>query len=329
MPDVSPTEQKFVGLLAVYDTPENFIALYFEGDYIVDWGDGNTFFMPGGTKAQRSYDWDTIPDDTLTSEGYKQVLVTVTPYPEGDLTVMDLTVRHDSLGCIVSTPWLDIKVSMPQASTGASMIFTGEYKGQGCGYFNSVERIHIVNCGEMTDVSGLFAYLPSLLSVPLFDTSKVEVFEGMFTGAYAIKVIPPLDTSSATNMTRMFGACFSLVTIPYMDTSSVEDMSEMFSGCYSLAFLPALNVASVGNFNYIFGYNYSGSTIPLQSAPFVNISSNISYEGCLLGRQAIIDVFNGLAEGSSTINVSGNYGAADLTPEDIAIAEDKGWTVIY
>lgn len=326
MPDVSPTEEKFVGLFAVYDLPENFVAVYFEGDYIVDWGDNNTSFMLSGMKAQHSYDWDSIPESTLTSEGYKQVLVTVTPYPGDNLEAMDLTVRHDYLStCLSSPPWLDIKVSMPQASTGASIIFTGEYVGQGCGYLNLVERIHIVNCGEMTDVSGLFAYLPSLISVPLFDTSKVEIFEGMFTGSSAIKVIPSFNTPLATSMRRMFGGCSSLTTVPYMNTNSVQDMTQMFSGCYSLTFLPAFSVPLVSVFNDLFGY-YGAPC--LQSAPFTNISSNISFEGCLLGRQAIVDIFNGLANASATIDVRNNYGAADLTAEDLAIATDKGWTVL-
>lgn len=42
-----------------------------------------------------------------------------------------------------------------------------------------------------------------------------------------------------------------------------------------------------------------------------------------------MDIFNGLATASSTIDVSYNYGASDLTAEDLAIAEDKGWTVTY
>lgn len=42
MPIVGSTEEKFVGLFAVYDLPENFIALQFEGNYTVDWGDGTS-----------------------------------------------------------------------------------------------------------------------------------------------------------------------------------------------------------------------------------------------------------------------------------------------
>lgn len=66
----------------------------------------------------------------------------------------------------------------------------------------------------------------------------------------------------------------------------------------------------------------------LQEAPLQGVSENISFQGCLLSRDAIVDIFNGLATVvEKTINVSGNYGAAELTTADIEIATNKGWTV--
>jgi hypothetical protein len=66
----------------------------------------------------------------------------------------------------------------------------------------------------------------------------------------------------------------------------------------------------------------------LQAGIMAGVSTDISYYNCLLGHQAIVDIFNGLAAANATIDVRNNYGAADLTSEDIAIATDKGWTVL-
>ncbi len=324
MPDVSPAEEKFVGLYAIYNTPENFIAVYFEGDYVVDWGDGNINFILSGVKAQHSYSWNDIPGSTLTSEGYKQVLVTVTPYPGDSLTVMDLTVRHDFCSSLSNAPWLDLKVSLPEASSGASIIFSAEYVGLGSGYLQSVERIHILNSGEFSYMQGLFCYMPSLSSVPLFDTSKATSMENMFAGCNSLSSTPEFDTSLVTNMYGMFRYCYALTSVPNFNTSLVTNMYGMFQNCLSLNSVTSFDTSSVTIISDIFETCRS-----LQKAAFYGTSVDISYSECTMGRQAIVDIFNGLANADATINVQGNYGAADLTPSDIAIATDKGWIVLY
>jgi hypothetical protein len=49
----------------------------------------------------------------------------------------------------------------------------------------------------------------------------------------------------------------------------------------------------------------------------------------LLSRNAIVDIFNDLGASSASINISGNYGTLELTEEDVSIASNKGWSVIY
>ena len=68
--------------------------------------------------------------------------------------------------------------------------------------------------------------------------------------------------------------------------------------------------------------------------PFLNLSNifgltkSHSYNTNKLSRLALINIFNNLGNATSqTIDVRYNPGTADLTPEDIAIATSKGWTV--
>ncbi len=348
MPTVSETEQKFVGLFAVYDLPENFLAVYFEEDYVVDWGDGSIENFASGETAQHSYAWSDVSASTLTSQGYRQVLVTVIPQQGQSLSAIDLSARHSSAAsCVSTTPWLDIVVSMPNAASGSSIIFVGEYYGEGCGYLQQAERIRVLSCGDFTLADGLFSYmgrlrviaLPeenniesidsifygsfALTEIPLFGLSSIDSMAAMFQNLEGIATVPPFDTSSVTNMEDLFLGCRGLTTVPTFDTSSVTNMAEMFGGCFSLTSIPELDVSSVSNFSNCFSGCYS-----LQSAPLQGTSVNISFEGCLLGRQAIVDIFNGLANASATIDVRNNYGAAALTSGDRAIATGKGWTVL-
>ena len=65
-------------------------------------------------------------------------------------------------------------------------------------------------------------------------------------------------------------------------------------------------------------------------APFDNATSpqiNVSYTG--LDRNALVQLFNDLPNVSAgqIINITGTTGSEDLTASDIAIAENKGWTI--
>jgi surface protein len=398
MPEVLETEEKFVGLFAVYDLPENFIALYFEGDYTVDWGDGTVENFNSGDTAQHSYAWSDIPSNTLTTEGYRQVLVTVTPQSGQNLTIMDLTVRHDNInnGDYINTPWLDLAVSMPNADSGGSLRFCGyEYGLNSNSYLFDVQRISIIHAGGMTDFTECFYYFTSLrrveilnspsaddftylfdyctaltdivlsdtssvtnmygmfsscyalTTVPEFDTSSVTNMYGMFSNCYALTSVPLFDTSSVTNMGYMFNYCTALTSVPLFDTSSVTGMNFMFSYCSALTSVPLFDTSSVTNMGYMFSNCYALTSVPLfdtssvaymqnmftscvslQIAALNGTKVNISYQNCLLGRQAIVDIFNGLATVSGkTIIIANNYGVADLISTDYDIATDKGWSV--
>ena len=348
MPTMTKTEEKFVGLFAVYDTPENFIALYFEGNYTVNWGDGNVEDFNSGDKAQHSYAWSNIDAGTLTTEGYRQVLVTVTPQSGQQLSIMDLSVRHDDIGFSsnpTNSPWLEIKVSMPNAASGDSLEFQGGRNPWG--YLSSIQSIHIVNSGGMTDFSYRLASIYSLRSVSIDNSPNAETFEGLFDTCESLTNIVLSDTSSVNNMSYMFQYCASLNSVPLFDTSSVTTMEGMFDNCYALNSVPLFDTSSVTTMEAMFYYCVALNSVPLFDTSSVSnmsyifdtctslqigamngTSVNIDYSNCLLGRDAIVDIFNGLATVvSATINISNNYGTAALSPADLQIAYNKNWTV--
>ena len=58
------------------------------------------------------------------------------------------------------------------------------------------------------------------------------------------------------------------------------------------------------------------------------LSQNFNVQNNKLCREAIVEIFNNLESVAKTITVSQNPGTADLTVDDLAIATDKGWTVV-
>ena len=80
--NITATDQIFVGLHAVIENSDNYCAFSFttsSGQYRVDWGDGNITLHNSGTIAQYQYNYASVSNSTLSSRGYKQVIVKVTP----------------------------------------------------------------------------------------------------------------------------------------------------------------------------------------------------------------------------------------------------------
>ena len=87
--NITETDQIFVGLHAVIENSDNYCAFSFTtsaGQYRVDWGDGNVTLYNSGTIAQYQYNYASVSNSTLSSRGYKQVIIKVTPVSGNLLT---------------------------------------------------------------------------------------------------------------------------------------------------------------------------------------------------------------------------------------------------
>lgn len=513
MPSISPSDEKFAGLFAIYNAPVNPLALQFEGDYTVDWGDGTVENFSSGVKAQHNYSWSEIPESTVTDQGYKQVIVIVTPSSGQQLTYLNIATNHDLYaGFYPVISWLDICISLPNANSGYSIVLS--YGGDYDEYVPLAQRVRILNSGGATnfnqllyfysnlqefylgensveDMSQMFGWCRSLRNVSLLNLPSLASIDNIFYNCTALKTVEfgdlpviesfnpglqnnksvtsvkvgdcpsalyfsssfsgcrslrsvvlgdmPLafnfeqtfrDCNSLTSVTlgntpsaqqmgamfegcsslrqiafsslpgteetlsmfagctslisaefgdmpnllfayNMFDNCSALKSVSFGDLPLVEDMSELFYECESLQTVTLGDLPSVTSMSYTFSRCFSLTSVTLGDTPLlshtyymfsedsalvevspinmasvtdagsmfdycvglqkgalVDTSVDIYYYGCLLSRQAIVDIFDGLANASATIDVSGNYGAADLTAEDLAIATDKGWTVI-
>ena len=277
--NITATDQIFVGLHAVIENSDNYCAFSFttsSGQYQVDWGDGNVTLHNSGTIAQYQYNYASISNSTLSSRGYKQVMIKVTP------------VSGNLLGCnfqqrFVTTPvqnqayssgFLECILSMPNASSGQSITFGGStIRHAYC------EKVDVKTIGNATNMLYMFQNCYSLQSVPLFNTINVTNMTNMFGGCYSLQSVHLFNTSNVTNMTYMFNSCYSLQSVPLFNTSNVTNMSYMFMQCSSLQSVPLFNTANVTNMSSMFFSCYSLQSVPLFNTINVTNMSNM-FQNC-------------------------------------------------
>ena len=273
----SASEQKFVGLFAVFNQSHNHVALrasVSSGTYTVDWGDGTSpQTYTSNTTAEYNYSYSSLNSNTLSSRGYRQAIVTVTPTTSGaTFSLFGLNYRHSARSSTsTAPPWLDVAISAPNATTvrlgGTDSSSTVAVK------LTSLEQATIV-AHNTTTMAYMFANCFSLQSVPLFNTAAVTTMSNMFNGCSSLKSVPVFNTAAVTTMASMFVDCRSLQSVPFFNTAAVTTMSNMFQNCRSLQSVPLFNTAAVTTMAYMFQYCYN-----LQSVPLFNTASvtNMAY----------------------------------------------------
>ena len=348
--NITATDQIFVGLHAVIENSDNYCAFSFTtsaGQYRVDWGDGNITLHNSGTVAQYQYNYATVSNSTLSSRGYKQVMIRVTAV-SGNLLTCNFQQRYVTTPVqnqAYSSGFLECILSMPNASTGGSITFGGtNIRHAYC------EKVDIKTIGNTTSLNNLFESFQSLQSVPLFNTIKVTSMAGMFDRCFSLQSVPLFNTTNVTDMSYMFLFCYSLQSVPLFNTSNVTNMSSMFYSCSSLQSVPLFNTINVTNMSSMFQNCFSLNFIPAfittaitsDFTQFANscnslnrilmsFNRTVALQNCQLSKDALVEVFTNLTNRTSTtsatIDITGNWGSSALTSADRAIATGKNWII--
>jgi surface protein len=273
---ITAANQTFVGLHAVIEDNDNYVAFLFTtsaGQYQVDWGDGSTPTLHNSnTIAQYQYNFATVSSSTLTSRGYKQAIITVTPVSGNFLTCnfQQRFVTSPVQNQAYSTGFLDCILSMPNASTGASIVLGGTTVRH-----SYCERFDVKTIGNATSCANLFREFRVLQSVVLFNTSSATSMASMFDSCFFIKSVPLFDTQNITTMQQMFAGCNSLDFVPLLNTINVTNMAAMFNECVSLKEVPLFDTASLTLANQMFNTCRSIKTIPLFNTSNVTNMANM------------------------------------------------------
>jgi hypothetical protein len=320
----TPAAQEVIGLMAVYDDGANYVAIQCTGAYTVDWGDGTTTNYPNNTVASYQHTFSSLSSATLTSKGFRQALVRITPQGGSNLTSVSFNIQNATLaknGFAVG--WLDFDIRTPNALP--------TFGGSGTVVrYAHLEKITIREMSA-TNPSNLFNNLYNLKSVYIepTETSGRTLFNNMFLNCYALEEVNAFDTSSATNVSSMFDSCYNLQTAPLLNCSASTNALGMFQNCYSLVSVPAItmgtdcsqmffncssletvgliNTTTVTNFTSMFNACRSLKTVPLLvtssgtnftsmfascnslvEVPLFNLASATNMTGMFNGAQAIM-----------------------------------------
>lgn len=296
LPVVNVGESKFVALHAVYDHDANFctVSAAVTGGYTVDWGDGSApENFASNAQANHVYNYATVPG-APTSEGFKTVIVTVTPQTASQWTTLNLALKHPQAGLIgnYATGWLDVRVAGPSLSTlvvgvGSNVVnprTMRQFEFVGTHNFSASMQAFFSGCSGLENVilprsftsgilnlSSLFSNCGALTSVPFLDTAAATNLSSLFAGCLSLVSVPPLDTHACTNFSSMFSQCAKLETVPWMDTSAGNTMNNLFNGCTALKSVPALDTHLNTNFSTF----YQGCSA-LKSVPALDMSAGVT-----------------------------------------------------
>jgi predicted heme/steroid binding protein len=235
MPSLSQGDEKIHMLVKVYEKGGNYIIFKCNGDYQVDWGDGtSTGTYSSGADAEHEFLWANAPAGSLTTGGYRQVIVTVTPQGGSTLTgfVRSSPPYHHS-----STVYRGIGNSNVLSVKMAGTNFTSMYLAMWT-WIALEEFEYVGTAPALTNTSNCFTNCKALKKVISFDTSNVTNLSNMFQNCESLIELAPLDTSSGTNFTSMFQTCYSIDYIPAIDVTGATSLNYTFQNCRNLTNIP-------------------------------------------------------------------------------------------
>lgn len=170
-----------------------------------------------------------------------------------------------------------------------------------------------------SDYNMFLTKIKDLTYLPVFNLSKVLTTNNLFRDNTKIKVCSSLNTTLATDMSNMFDGAILLESVGDIDCSSAKNVDDMFTDCHSLMHIGGLT--NLGK-NMREGTTVKGIALHLSGAP-------------RLTRESILNVFNTIFDVSTLTNLSrqlfyiylSSNQKALLSLDDLAIANNKGWTV--
>ncbi len=320
LPTLTAGEERLVGLYRVNDAANQCVAFTVTGDYTVDWGDGSSNDYAAGAKAEHTYTFGDLDPDSETSEGWRQAIISITPQAGAALTSINLTSVHSVGTANYTSWWLDICV----VGAGLTSCLCGGLPSASLKPLDKMQQFSFPGTNSITNFSNMYYGCSSAQSFPAIDTSNGTIFAYMYYGCGAAQSFPYINTVNGVNFSGMYYNCGAAQSFPAIDTGNGIYFNNMYSGCGAACYLPTLNVGNGTTFNSIFANTGRIEAVVLNGAKY-----SFSVANNLLVHDAIVALFVGLgtAAPAQTITVSGNPGVAELTPDDIAIATGKGWTV--
>ena len=171
---------------------------------------------------------------------------------------------------------------------------------------------------EGTNGYNMFSEYAFETTPALIGAEKLTSAMQMFYSSNYLKYVPDFNTSNVTTMYSMFQYCPNLVTVPKLNASKVIVVANIFNDCRNLTNLGGLE--NLGQaYDTTKSANYSSYKLDLSTCE-------------KLTHDSLMNVINNLydikTKGCNPQSlVLGSTNLAKLTAEEVAIAQNKGWSV--
>ena len=285
LPTVGSTDQKFVGLIAVFpdSTFAALSATTSAGTYTVDWGDGTapqTYASGAQANYQYSFSASGLTDTPVTfTASTSTVNRTAHGYSNGMLISFASIVT--TTGLVVGQQYYVVGATantfqVSATSGGSALTLTNDGSGTILPYKMAVVTVTPttanltgLNINLKNTTTGLQVYETGWLDIavgsPNFSAS------GLVLGALTINVqkdmleqVTLVNLGGQTSLFYAFNNCRELKSVVMTaSTAAVTNMSGMFNGCSSLQTVPLFNTAAVMDMSYMFLNCSSLQTVPL------------------------------------------------------------------
>ena len=295
LPTITSSDHKFVGLHTVYENSPNFCTvrctMSSSGTFLIDWGDGTTTTAANNTYQSHSFQYtNTAFNGTISTRGYKQTIITVTPIT-GNITALYIYNRPNASGTTLAgvstskltrytTGWLDISLALPYCTT---LSFTDVSSTEN----RLLEQARIYKVSDsMTSYGSLFRHCMAFRSLPvLYHGTSMNNFNYMFEYCFSLTDIPAvLDFTNIGTTNQMFQWCSSLRSVT-ISLPKVTNADSMFSTCRRLK---EVNITNCGagltggnrfNASSMFSSCYSLNSVTMDNANNINYL-NSTFANC-------------------------------------------------
>jgi surface protein len=244
------------GLHAVFNNTTNFATVRMQTSngaaYTIDWGDGIVESAASNTIIQHNYVWSNVSSATITSGGYRQALVTITPPTGATFSYANFGDKYSSGVTIPATTrfssgWLDMNINLPNLPAGQRLLIgsTGIRHG-------FLERVNITSWGAITNASNMFSSCTALREAnsAQWNTAAITDMSSMFYECWAFQVLDAStwNTALVTTMNSMFRACYSLIEIKCSawNTGALQNLGFF---CFDCRALSRINVSAWNTIN--------------------------------------------------------------------------------
>ncbi len=301
MTSMGDSDNKFVGLYAIYDDGANFVALTAAGNFNVDWGDGTNENVNSGVTAERNISYASVTNTTdvgiaddiacTFQDTGDTVTLTAHGWVNGQIVALSSITSTTGISTYTSYYIVGKTADTFQLATtigGSAIALTTD--GSGRVYVPKYRQVLItvtpqagqtftsIDIQKRHSQATLTAHSAPWLDISIAGSSLTTI---TVCQQAAIKLLSletfSLYANSVTDFTNMFNSCYSLTSIPLLNTAAGTTFTSMFSGCYSLTSIPLLNTAAGTNFSSMFSSCLSLVSIPLlNTAAGTNFSSMFS-----------------------------------------------------